>query len=243
MSTRLILFAPRPMSVLSYTSKAAALAGASLLAYWPCGESSGTAMLDASGSGRNGTYTGVVLGQPGIGDGRTCPLYDGINDFADAYSASLGGVFSGDEGTLCGFFKTSAWADATNRYMAHIGGATNRLYILKVSTTNQIQFAWLGSTTEQVLLTISATGWGHVALTWSKAADQVKAYAAILPAASAQVGATQTGLGTWSSVLTAAQTQIGGRASGNLFSGYLAHWMLCNQALSAATIAQLAVVP
>lgn len=44
----------------------ATVLSSSPLAFWPVSEPSGSTMLDASGAGRNGTYTSVTLGQPSI---------------------------------------------------------------------------------------------------------------------------------------------------------------------------------
>jgi len=46
------------------------------IAYWPMDEQSGTVAVDQSGNGRNGAYTAVTLGQPGMGDGRTAASFD-----------------------------------------------------------------------------------------------------------------------------------------------------------------------
>ena len=56
--------------------------------------------MDISGNGFDGAYTGVTLGQDGIGDGNTCPLFDGANDFLDFYSAGFSSAFNGDQDPL-----------------------------------------------------------------------------------------------------------------------------------------------
>ncbi|MFV1969356.1 MAG: hypothetical protein ACC628_28375, partial [Pirellulaceae bacterium] len=58
-------------------------------------EASGSISDDLSPQGNDGAYTGVTLGQPGIGDGRTCPLFDGANDYNNIYSAALNTDFDG----------------------------------------------------------------------------------------------------------------------------------------------------
>jgi hypothetical protein len=51
------------------------------LAYWRFGEAAGPAALDASGSGRDGTYVGgVTLGEPGLLAGDSAARFDGMND-------------------------------------------------------------------------------------------------------------------------------------------------------------------
>ena len=61
----------------------------SLIGFWLQNEAAGGVSFDHSGYGRDGAYTGVTLGQPGIGDGSTAAGYDGINDFNNIYSADL----------------------------------------------------------------------------------------------------------------------------------------------------------
>lgn len=62
---------------------------ASLIGFWLQNEAAGGVSFDHSGYGRDGAYTGVTLGQPGIGDGSTAAGYDGINDFNNIYGADL----------------------------------------------------------------------------------------------------------------------------------------------------------
>lgn len=62
---------------------------ASLVACWPIDDAAGTVARDAGASRLNGTHTGVALGQPGIGDGRSSGLYDGATRFTNVYSAGL----------------------------------------------------------------------------------------------------------------------------------------------------------
>ena len=90
------------------------------IAYWMMDEKQGAVsydMVTARNTGaRNGAYTGVTLGQPGIGDGNTSPLFDGANDFTNIYSASFNAAFNGAEGTLgiwMRVFNVAVWTDGT----------------------------------------------------------------------------------------------------------------------------------
>ena len=47
-----------------------------LVGYWTLRESSGSTAVDESGNGCDGTYNSPTLGQPGIGDGWTVPLFE-----------------------------------------------------------------------------------------------------------------------------------------------------------------------
>jgi hypothetical protein len=227
---------------MAYTNKVKALAP---IAYWPLAEPSGSVATDESGNSRNGAYTGVDLGQTGIGDGRTCPLFDGTNDYTDIYSASLASAFNKDEGTAAIWLKVAeagVWTDATTRRLLVLqADANNRILLTKGSTNNQLVIAYTaGGTTEQVTITASSTAWLHLAMTWSKAADEVKAYFN-----GTQSGSTQATLGTWSGSLASTTTLLGAisKTPTQVWNGYLAHAAIWTTPLSAAQIATLAVVP
>lgn len=231
---------------LAYTNKVIALAP---IAYWPQAESGGTVVVDESGNSRNGAYRASgepLLGQTGIGDGRTSALYDGTNDYANVFSASLQAAFNGSEGTLAFWLKVSGagvWSDGVNRRMAIFRvDANNRLYMERSTTANRIVANYIaGATALAVNVTTAApTDWLHFAMTWSKVADQFKCYVS-----GAQSGATQTGLGVWAGSIGATTTALGASdTSGtNPWSGNLAHVAVWASPLSAAQIATLAAVP
>jgi hypothetical protein len=231
---------------MAYTNKVIALAP---LAYWPLAETSGLVVTDESSNGRNGAYKAAgepLLGQTGIGDGRQAPLFDGTNDYANTFSASLQAAFGGAEGTIAQWVRVvsaGVWADATTRRSLHFQADANNIVRLGRGTVNN-QFVGgytAGGITKTVVVTTAGpTGWVHWALSWSKAADEMKLYMG-----GAQQGATQTGLGVWAGSLAATTTAIGatGTSGGNPWAGYAAHTAVWNTALSAAQIATLAVVP
>lgn len=229
----------------SYTVKVKALLP---IAYWPMAETSGTVITDESGNGRNGAYKASgepLLGQTGIGDGRTAPLFDGTNDFANVFSASLQGAFNGAEGTLAIWFKVSAagvWTDGvTRRLMYFQVDANNRVRFEKSTTNNQIAAVYTAGGTAKSVLWNNAgpTSLQHLAVTWSKSADQMKFYAN-----GVQIGATQTGLGTWVGSLVSTTTEVGASdtSGNNPWSGNLAHAAVWGSALGSATVATLAAV-
>src|SRR3972149_4677456 len=85
------------VATLTYAEKVLATEPSNLLAYFICGEASGTVMQEEKNN-YDGAYTGVTLGQTGIGDGNTCPLFDGANDYGNLYTAGLAGGVSGAAG-------------------------------------------------------------------------------------------------------------------------------------------------
>lgn len=233
-------------SNMAYTNKVKAL---SPIAYWPLAESSGTVTTDESGNGRNGVYKAAgepLLGQTGIGDGRTSALFDGTNDYADIFSASLAAAFVAGELTVQSWFKINAagvWSDATDRRPLNLrADANNRLNMNKTATANQVACTYVaGGTSKGVNFTTAGPlTWVHLAMTVSKSADQLKFYVN-----GVQQGATQTGLGTWAGALASGVCVIGASdlVGSAEWSGNLAHVAVWGSALSAAQIATLAVVP
>lgn len=232
---------------LAYTNKVIAT---SPIGYWPLAEAAGaTVALDESGNGRNGAYKAAgepIAGQTGIGDGRTSALFDGTNDFVNIFTASLQAAFNSAEGTMAVWCKVSAagdWGDATARRPLYFQtDANNRVRFEKTTAAGQLAWVYIaGGTNKTVLLNGNVTtDWFHLACTWSKSADQFKAYIN-----GAQSGATQTALGTWVGSLSATSTTIGAADTigSNPWKGFLAHAAVWATPLSAATIATLAVVP
>lgn len=228
---------------LAYTNKVIALAP---IAYWPLADASGATATDESGNARNGSYVGSpTLGVTGIGDGRTAATFNGTSSYTNIYSASLAGAFNSQEGTISAWFKVSAagvWTDATFRRVAvFFVDNNNFVSIHRTSTNNQLRVQYgAGGTQKFTDASTSATGWLHAAVTWSKAADQLKGYLS-----GAQFGSTQTGLGTWAGSLSSTGTLIGALATtpSQLWSGDLAHVAIFTSALSAANVLALATVP
>lgn len=64
--------------------------------YWPLDDASGTTAVDASGNGRDGTYTGgVTLAQPGlVGDAVALDGSTGYVDFGDVFDIGAGVDYS-----------------------------------------------------------------------------------------------------------------------------------------------------
>jgi len=120
--------------------------GYSPIAYWPLWEASGAAAEDISGNGFDGAYTGVTLGQDGIGDGNTCPLFDGTNDFLDFYSAGFSSAFNGELGTIAFWmkvFNAGVWEDGISRILIKIGdGDASSISIYKRTDNNNIRWVY-----------------------------------------------------------------------------------------------------
>lgn len=229
----------------TYIDKVKSIFDTSLIAYWPLNEASGTTAYDVSGNGLHGTYTGVDLGQAGIGDGETSPYFDGANDYVNVYSAGLASAFNGDEGTVLIWYKVTdadVWTDGIDRYLLYI--ATDGLSIIRLTKrvdANQLLFTYrAGGTFEYGIITgQSSTGWIHMAMTWDAVADEVKYYI------DGSLEETDTGLGTWAGNIISTFCHIGAGNEGTAGNtdGYLAHCAIGNTALTPAQIAELAVIP
>lgn len=235
----------------NYTQIVQQVAPANLLAYWIMGEASGTTALDSSGNGRMGAYTGVTLGNAGIGDGRTSAGFDGATSFNNIFSASLAAAFNGSEGTVTSWARVSGSAVWTSgvahRIVVFQVDANNQVQLRRGSTNNTLQWVYnAGGTTESVTLgSLSTLNWMFLAWTWSASADQCKAYYKDDVTPFAQVGVTQTGLGIWAGTPAATTTQIGSlnTTPAQVWNGTLAHAAVWNTPLTSAQIATLAVVP
>lgn len=222
------------------------IASANCVAAWALDEASGATATDATGHGYNGTYVNATLGQTGIGDGKTAISLSGSAGVrgVNVYSAGLASAFNGAEGSISMFFKVSNiadWTDGAERNILYLGAdGTNFVYLSKKSQSNKIWFGYqAGGTYDTVdAQYYNATGWVHIAITWSKSADQLKAYLN-----GVQQGATQTTLGTWAGALASIKCMIGSgqsNADNGLWKGSLARVSLYNVALSEAQIQALA---
>lgn len=214
------------------------------IAYWILGEHApDTTAVCQSDRNQNGTHVGVTLGNVGIGDGQVCPSYDGTNDYTDVDTAALVSAFDGDEGTALIWGKMSAggiWTDGSNRYaLSLIVDGNNYIFLRKNVANNTLGWYYTaGGVAEAVTLgALVTTGWMSIALTWSSAADEVKAFYN-----GAQTGLTQAGLGVWAGSLVTATIGAYNTAPASAWSGYLAHCALWDSALAPATVLSLATV-
>jgi hypothetical protein len=193
------------------------------IACFPLTETIGTAAqnIGSLGSAANGTYTGATLNQIAAPGGTTAPLFDGVNDLANIYSASLSSAFNGSLGSIIVFFKvydSGVWTDGKQRNIVSIYTTVNsRIIIHKLTTNNTLALYYkAGGTDEQITTTAyNNTNWNMAAVTWSKAADQYVVYVN-----GTQVGATQTGLGTWDGVISATSCILGNNSTNADYDWY-----------------------
>lgn len=176
------------------------IAALSPTAYWKHAEGTGTTVVDSSGNGYNGTYSGdKTLTDAGIGDGLTCVNF-GTTGAANVFSAGLAAAFNGATFTVFGCAKRPSWGavsdrlcifrvDADNYFLISPGGSANRLEALYKS----------GGASRSWSSTMTTTDWFTWALVVDSAQDIAKYYLnGILQDTGKQL------LGAWAGALTAA---------------------------------------
>lgn len=210
------------------------------VAYYVQGEKTGTVARSYVDPAQNGAYTGVTLGQAGIGDGNTCPYYDGTNDYTDLSNAAFLAAFSGATGSMLIWFlpDPASHADGTNRYLARFEVSVShfvRCQKLGASSTVQIDYrAGAGTVrTHQIVLAAAPTTFGTVGFTWSTTAT-VSYY-------NGAVNNSLGGSGAWAGALATALIGAGSVAPANPYHGHLAHMAIWDRVLSGTDFFALTV--
>lgn len=216
----------------TYFENLQALFGAAIVAHWELGEATGATLNDSSGNGFNGTYTaGVVLGEPGIGDGKTSARFGANDESGNIFSAGLAAAWDRLEGTLFAWVRVNdlgTWYDAkTGAVVRLYGNGSNEITIQKSAVNLTVRYVYRsGGVTKSVSHSpVDLYAWFHVAITWSNSGDAVKAYLN-----GDQVGVTQTGLALFGSVLN--EAVIGAEdiiTPLSEFKGYIQHVTLLDR--------------
>lgn len=218
--------------------------GYSPIAYWPLWEASGSVAECLVNPLQNGAYTGVTLGQEGIGDGNTCPLFDGLTDFVDIWTATFRNAFSGTEGTAmiwAKVFNVGVWTDGQWRALLNLrADANNTLWFVSTDTNNRLRFRYTAASAirNRDRDGMTTTDWMVLAITWSVLANEVKFYFN-----GVQEGAISTS-GVWVGLLDNTRTLIGGHSTTptNPWHGWLGHCIAFDRALPQPTVLDLATV-
>jgi hypothetical protein len=241
-SQRLIRLAEPVIFRKLYERKLIDLFGASsVIALWPVTERFNSTAYDFSANGFNGTYSGVILADTVGPRLKPAPKWDGVNDYINVYSAGLAAAFNPNEGSLLIWYKilnSGVWSDGTNDFMINFtADGSNYVRIIKLSTTNNINWGanFAGVNKSISLNTNGNLNWLLTGLTYSKSADQMKAFYN-----GAQAGSTQTGLGTFTGSLSASFCAIGSQSSAGATpcNGWLAYALLLNRAATPAEFAR-----
>ncbi len=165
-----------------------------------------------------------------------------MNDYNALGGSGIASDFDGEEGTFAAWLKVynaSVWTDANYRQIIRFRvDANNEVNMAKGAASNKLAIQYnAGGTNKTATPDCSATTWTHFALTWSKAADQVKVYID-----GSQSGATITGLGAWAGTPTTTIIGAANATPTSVWNGYLAHAAVWTTPLSAAEILALATV-
>lgn len=232
----------------SYGAKVLTIDPTNLIQFFKLNEQSGTTATDFSPEANNGTYNaGVTLNNTPFLTGDGAPLFDGTGDVLDIYSAGLAADFSFTEFSLTAWVKvrsSAVWSDGTDRRVFTIlVDGNNFIFIRRATAANTLNFIYdAGGTAKQVQIgSQSSVDWMHLALTVSASNNRLKAYIN-----GAQVGSTQTGLGTWSGSMLSSASVIGGNTTGataNIWNGWIAYPTIYKAELSAANVLALATYP
>lgn len=209
-----------------------------LIGLWRLNEASGTDVLDSSGNGYHGTYTGATLQALAGPDLVNCIECDGVNDYAVVNDAGWRSAFNGAAGTIFIWGKVSAgtWTDGVKRDLIQIpNDGSNYILVRKHNSANVLHWYYMAGGTIEIgsKSGVSTSDWFSVALTWDKAADEVKAYFN-----GVQEGTTKTGLGTWSGL----PDEVSFSDSSYDWDGGLALAAIWDEALSPAKILQIGTV-
>lgn len=221
-----------------------------LLCYWTMGDKSGVIADNIVGDpGFDAAYTGVTLGAPGIGDGGTCPWYDGANDTMNVYTTALRDGFDGNEGSLMFWFRVNAagvWSDSTIRYLAWLScGPSNDddwLVTYKDSTAGRFKMFFAAGVGYKLVQIdgLSSTAWICAHQTWTDSGDAYKAYLN-----GVQQGSTLTGFGPWTQQLSETRCKVGSAGTGaptGVWHGWMAHVAIWTKCLTQPQVVALATV-
>lgn len=228
----------------TYSSK---VLGYNPIAYWPLWETSGlTAHCLVNSPAQDGTYTGVTLGQPGIGDGNTCPWFDGANDYVNIFSAALSAAFDGSEGTVMIWARVNnaaVWTNGLGHVALKLGEDANNYGRIrqKTAVNNQVSYIYIAGGVAEYVATAphAETTWIHRAITWSSAANHFQPYYAGAPD-----GLGLGALGAYVGNLANGFCIIGAESLAPILvqHGWLARCAVFDRPLLPAEIADLAVV-
>jgi hypothetical protein len=223
-----------PTSV-PYSTRVLAL---SPIAYWPLTENAGTVAIDATGNGRHGVYSGVVLGGQTFLNGDRTPSFDGVNDYVNIYTPSIGTAFNINAGSVSFWFNPNATQLAsTTSYellMFNDSAVTNGVRVFKTGVANQFFFRRASQT---ITVTISSAQWTHIAMTWDTAQNRLIAYVG-----GNQQGSPAASPNISSFTLTSTRATLGAHnTSGTLpFNGGMSNAAFWARELSSSEVANLA---
>ena len=224
----------------SYTFRMQGLRTVNQIGYWRMKEAAGGVAFDLSPKNNLGAYTAVTLGEVGIGDGLTCPLFSPPNSYLDIHSAGFAADWDGNEFTVAGWLKVSAgaiWTDGLQHNVLSISvDANNLLYLCSAVGDNSFGFRFKSGGVEKTThkVGITTTAWLHAALTVSLTDDKRIAYW------NGFAVGEESGLGSWVGAPGTAVIGAGSVGPIQVWDGWEAHWMVWNCALTQSEVLKAA---
>ena len=211
-----------------YILKIPALFGANLIGYWPFNDAAGSAVSYGAVAGCDaGAAGGPTYSEPGIGDGNTSILFDGVNDGFTANADPFKTAFNELEGAAMLWIKAAnagVWTDGVVRFLLWFYHASAAINVVKNSdNTTYGQMTPTGT----VFTTITSTDWVHLAITWSQSLDFFRFYVN-----GVQIGIDQT--------FTAGMTDISALYISYFWSGWMAHVIVLDRAATGPEIVKAA---
>ena len=216
---------------------------------WPLTETSGSVAAATVSAARNGSYSGVLLDQLDgpIAGTRVGTWWSPLGSVCDLYSTSLISAFDGSVGTFLIFvyIPSSGWTDGalSNIVDFRANETEDSVRIIKSATTGLVTIRYEAGNVASLVThdTSSYAGWALVGCTWDVNAGEdgeMKAYW-LESSAGGQVGATQTGLGTWSGPLLEDWMTLGAKGAATpsqIIFGYLGFASIYDKVLSEGEI-------
>lgn len=218
-----------------------------LTAYWPLNEKSGTVINDVSGHGCNGSYFNAILGQPGIGDGNTCVLFDGTGR-GNMFSPALQGLWNSQESTIqiwLAVLDASIWTtdalfcalffgvDGVTTFLMEKNQASGLHQPLAIANTGGVLKFRSGNSTT----TLNFMNW---TMTYSLSNNRTRFYQD-----GVKVGADTTAAPAWVGLLGSTRCVIGSQIATSQvlpWKGRLAHLAIWSKELTPTEVARLATL-
>jgi len=176
----LILLALLPLAshALNYEQRVRHITGNNLIRHFDLTDRSGTAAVDRSPVGTNGTYTNSPTLSSIVGpDGKRAPLFDGVDQH----------IVLGDLSPLANSLDlfviiwakvsgSGVWTDGANREMVFLkSDSTNRIEMLKASTDNLLRmFIRAGGSNNTLdISSVTTTDWFSIGIEFSGTTHEV----------------------------------------------------------------------
>jgi lysophospholipase L1-like esterase len=174
---------------------------------------------------------GLVLGQAGVGDGKTSVLFNGAG--AITIPAALQAAFTGQEFSIFVWLKVAnaaVWTDGTeDRVLLFTADASNFLTLRKPTAGSAIDVIYRANATNKTAsIATTSTDWIRFCLTVSKSDDKMIVYLN-----GAQSGATVTTIPTWTGALVSGFIGSQEAVGTTPWNGNMAYCLITNRALTA----------